>query len=165
MTKSGWIRLACAALFVFVLTRLMLAYDALPARIAGHFDGSGRPGNFMPKEQVVRHLLVLQLLAPAFLLSMQQLVRMSKGKVNVPHAWYYLAPERRDASIARLRSFLDEPALATALLLATLSELSVRAYQSGGSMSLPSIPMALFGVFLLAWVVRIFRAFPHPPSP
>src|ERR1700682_3658869 len=90
---------ACAAVFVW------LTSIRLPALVASHFGGSGAANGFMPHGFYVCFMLTFVVGLPALLVVITWLAIASpKARINLPNKAYWLAPERRDETIAFLRS-------------------------------------------------------------
>lgn len=166
MTKSHWIRIACVAVAALVVLRLGLVYDELPTEVASHFDFSGRANSHQGKLGFVVSMALLQLLIPVPLLVMtSSLHRAPLTSINIPNRDYWLSPERRESSLRRVASLLDEVNLAIALLLASVAELMIRAQLAVGPRPLRfAIPLVLFLVFTLFWSLRLHRQFRLPAS-
>lgn len=93
--------LALAALFIVTSSR------QLPSTVASHFAASGVADGFMPRGMYTGFMLALLVGLPALmvLLTWHSLGRTGSG-INLPHKAYWLAPERREATIASLRASL-----------------------------------------------------------
>ena len=90
---------ACAAAFVWRTS------TRLPALVASHFGSSGVANGFMPHDFYVRFMLAFVIGLPALLVALTWLAIASpKARINLPNRDYWLAPERRSASIEFLRS-------------------------------------------------------------
>jgi hypothetical protein len=91
--------IACAAVFVW------LTSAHLPAMVASHFDGAGLANGFMPHGVYIGFMLAMVILLPASTVYFTWLAMAGPdARINLPNKEYWLAPERRDASIAYLRS-------------------------------------------------------------
>ncbi len=89
---------ACAAAFVW------LTSARLPALVASHFGGSGAADGFMPHDTYVCFMLAFVLGFPALLVVLTWLAIASpKTRINLPNKDYWLAPERRAATVVFLR--------------------------------------------------------------
>ncbi|MDE2489499.1 MAG: DUF1648 domain-containing protein [Elusimicrobia bacterium] len=82
------------------------SYPLLPDRVASHFGLSGAPDGWMPKRAFVGFEVgVVLLLGAALLAASRSLSRRTNERLNLPHKDYWLAPERREATLAYFREF------------------------------------------------------------
>ena len=78
----------------------------LPAQVASHFGRSDRPSAWAPRDSYVAIMVGTATLLPLFLVAlMTWLPRVFPGAVNIPNRDYWLAPERRERSLAALADF------------------------------------------------------------
>lgn len=74
---------------------LMLTYDKLPPRVASHFNASGIPDGWMPRNAYVWSMVGIGVYLPAFMIGSFYVVRFcSPSVINLPNRDYWLAPER-----------------------------------------------------------------------
>jgi hypothetical protein len=100
-------------------------------------------------------VVVLLLVLPALLR------RVPTQLINLPNRDYWLAPERRAASLDRVGSWLSWFALATGALLCFVVELTIRANLEQGALQVGAL-LAGLGVYLatvMALLVHLYRAF------
>ncbi len=91
--------LVVTALFV-VLTSL-----ALPPVVASHFGVTGTANGFMPRSVYILFMLVFTVVLPlVMVVSLDQTLRHTHARINLPHREYWLAPERRDETIQFLQA-------------------------------------------------------------
>lgn len=92
---------ACAAVFVWVTS------EQLPLLVASHFDGAGQPNGFMPRGGYRGLMLTLLIALPSLLIALTWWsLGASRARINLPNRDYWLAPERRAATVAYLRTGL-----------------------------------------------------------
>ncbi|ODU31726.1 MAG: hypothetical protein BGP24_18675 [Lysobacterales bacterium 69-70] len=85
---------AGVAAFV-VLTGLLL-----PAQVAAHFDAGGRADAAMPRAGYLVFFLVFAVALPLFVAVVsERLLRNPRTPLNLPRRDYWLAPERRAATV------------------------------------------------------------------
>jgi uncharacterized membrane protein len=90
--------LVCAAVFV-VLTSL-----SLPDLVASHFDASGMPNGFMPRNIYIGLILSLLIVLPTLVIVTSWLaIGKPNARINIPNGGYWLAPSRRTQTIAQIR--------------------------------------------------------------
>ncbi len=155
----GWFALLLAAAAGFVVITGL----GLPDVVASHFGGSGAPNGAMPRTTYVGFMLVLIVGLPALLVFVTWFTVGKPGaRINLPNREYWLAPERRAGTVARLRAaMLQFGALLLAFLcyghwLVVRANLSqpVRLAHSwfvGG--------LVVFLVLVLSWSVALVRRF------
>lgn len=91
--------IACAAVFVWLTSM------SLPPLVASHFGAGGAANGFMTRAFYTRFMVAFVIGLPALLaLVTWYAVGNSKARLNVPNRDYWLAPERRAATVAFLRS-------------------------------------------------------------
>jgi len=136
--------------------------------MASHFGSSGRPDGFTSREEFFWMMALVGGGVVALLTSLPPLLRRCPPElINLPNRHYWLAPERRQVSIARLGAWLAWFALATGALLCFVLELVIRA-----NLEQRSLENALFvsglGVYLgsvIAFLILLYRAFSVPAAP
>jgi len=151
----------CAALFVG------LSCQDLPDIVASHFDASGRANGFMPRRAYTVFMLAIVVGAPLVLALMpMRAFRNPRARTNLPNRAYWLAPERRAATIDVLSTQAVRFATVVLVFLCYAHWLVVRAHAlTPPALSTPRF-MAGLVVFLLvtlAWTVALIRRFTHLP--
>jgi len=80
-----------------------LSCGSLPATVASHFDGTGSATGFMPRQTYEAFTLALLLGMPLLaVFGMSRAYRRKDGRLKLPNGDYWLAPERRERSVAFL---------------------------------------------------------------
>ena len=93
--------IALALLWVGFAAYVWFSAAQLPERVATHFGVGGEPNGWMTRAGHVRFTLVAGVAIPAFVLGVFALVRYcGDAGLNIPHKAYWLAPERRQETIA-----------------------------------------------------------------
>lgn len=99
------------AILLFVLliaaaaAHVVWYYPLLPDTVASHFGVSGQPDGWTSK-QVLVGIYAAVAATLALTLGGFALLKIPVALVNVPHRDYWLAPERRQASLAAVRAIL-----------------------------------------------------------
>ena len=89
----------CSVAFVWLTSR------QLPSVVASHFTGSGMADGFMPYRSYVILMLALLVGLPTLLVVLTWWsLGSSSARINLPNKDYWLAPERRHATVSYLRS-------------------------------------------------------------
>ena len=101
---------------------------SLPAIVASHFGPDGTGNGAMPRAEYVAFMLGLVVVVPALLYLLGGLAtRLPVRMINVPNRGYWLAPERRAATLASFGRFGLWASYATLALLCAVHWLVVRA--------------------------------------
>jgi uncharacterized membrane protein len=152
------------ALIGLSLAHVAVYYPMLPAKVAAHLDMEGNVDGWMGKGAFIA-VYTCAALGTALLMLMVGLLlpRMPNSMINLPHKDYWLAPERRQASLAFLSGYFAWFACAT---LAFLIACFHTCFAVSLGRTLPSwlFPVML-GVYLVAtllWCVRLFARFRKP---
>jgi uncharacterized membrane protein len=149
------------ALVALVVVQLLWYLPRLPATVASHFDASGRANGWMSREAFVGiYVGVVALLAGLF--AALRLVPTSLW--NLPDRDYWLAPERRDATMRRVADTTAVFANATLALMLATFELAFRANLPGGTFAAGAmwLFLAAYGVFVAVWLWKFVRAWSRP---
>lgn len=151
--------------FVLLLcVRLALCFDALPLRMATHFDLAGQANGFQERSGFVWTSALVSLSMLALFAALPWLLKLVPDRlINLPNKEYWLAPERRDETMARINALSDWLGCATVALLAGVFELIVRANLArkplGGQLW---ILLVSYHLFMLFWLVAYLRALRRP---
>ena len=151
--------LASVAAFVWWTSR------ALPETVASHFALSGAADGFSPRGDYVTMMIVMVVLVPLLPALLPGALLRGGAGLNIPHREYWLAPGRKDATLAFVRVHGLWLAGALALFLGYVHCLTVEAntrmppaLSSGGL-------YAGLGMFLgltAVWVWALFARFRRP---
>ena len=150
-----------AAVFVW------LTSDALPAVVASHFTANGAANGFMPRGAYVAVMLGVTIVVPLLIaLSGRFASMLPIHLVNLPNRRYWLAPERRAATLASLSELSVYFASALLVFLCFVHWLVVRANESQPP-HLESAPflvgLALFVATTIVWLVVLLQRFRRVP--
>jgi uncharacterized membrane protein len=93
--KTFYTTLGAALLFTLYTS------SSLPDVVASHFNSAGAATGFLPR-RAYTVLATLMLLLPALLLVQlpRQTLRKPNARINLPNARYWLAPQRREQTVA-----------------------------------------------------------------
>ena len=152
--------LAVAGMFV------VASSSELPERVASHFGSSGAADSFMSRRGYVTFMLVFVVGLPLIMTGIMTLVfRSATTSLNIPHREYWLAPERRPATIAFLINHNMRFGACLAAFLSYMHWLVVQAnLQQPPELSNSAIytGLALFVITIMAWTAWLLRAFRKP---
>lgn len=154
-----------AALLVTATVVLLATAAAVPDRIPTHFGSGGAPNAWMTRGGYTWFMLAFLVVLPLLVTTaIGFLPRLVPRLVNLPHRDHWLAPERRDESLAflgrhacRLGSLMVLMGLGTHLLILRASAASPPRLEEGLFLGL----LGAFAIALIAWLVAIYRRFPR----
>ncbi len=88
----------------FVAATVWVTGETLPAMVAAHFGASGQPDRLVPREVYLRGMEAVVIVMPLLVVYLPNfLIARLGGALNLPNRDYWLARERRPATIAYLR--------------------------------------------------------------
>jgi hypothetical protein len=161
MRKAFFPVLAAAAIFV------CWSAGVMPSVVASHFAGGGVANGFMPRGQYVGFMLAVVVLVPSLLFFIGPLAsRLPVQLINLPNRQYWLAPERRAATLVSLGNFGVWVAYATLGLLCLVNWFVVQAnLQQPPRLEQPPLvgALSLFFVALFVGMMVVLRRFFRVP--
>ena len=117
--------LALAIVAILATLQLGLWYPHLPEIVPSHFDAQGQADGHMPRKSYVILIAALYVGMTGLLCVLAFTIRhMPDSLLNIANREYWLAPERREATLEDCGNILLIVASATALLLMTIFHLS-----------------------------------------
>jgi hypothetical protein len=139
--------------------------DRLPERMATHFDLAGRPNGFMSRGGFFAFYFgLLAFMALTFFGIAALIRRVPPHMVSLPDRDYWLAPERREATMTWLAADCWRFGLVVLLFVNGIHELVLRTNVAGGP--LPGLALWLGVGGMLActafWLIRMMRRFRRP---
>lgn len=161
MQRAFLLALAVAGAFVW------LTSSDLPAVVASHFGPGGGANGFIDRDKYVALMLAVVVAVPALIAFSGHLMRVLPPQlINLPNKQYWLAPERRAATLESLSSMSLPFAIALVVFLCFVHWLVLNA-NAVQPAQLPEVPLffglALFGVATVLWLLALFRRFRHVP--
>jgi uncharacterized membrane protein len=158
--------------FLLLVTLLLALGQAarhhatLPEQVATHFNVRGEPDAWMSRDAHAAFQAGLALFIAVVFAGLARFIdRLPARFLNVPHRDYWLAPERRAASLQAVGSLLYTIGCATLGFFMFMFHHVHRANLSGGRLELELMPL-IIGQFLLVIglvVIGLFR-FRRPPA-
>lgn len=149
--------------------RMLSVHASLGPVVASHFDFHGRPDAYLsPGGFLAVYLLILGL-ETLLVFGLPAIVaRIPVRLINLPHREYWLAPGRRDETVAWLGRWFAWLGAATMAFLAAAMEIVVRANLPGGTRTVSSaaigILVAVYLGFTTIWCAPLFLRFRGPPA-
>lgn len=156
-------------LFVLLLVAapaLIWATSApLPARVATHFGSGGLANGWMTRNGYVMFILAFTVLLPAFLVVMIGVLPQVIGtRASIPNRNYWLAPQRRDASLSALASLACWLGCLLVVFITAIHFLTVQANAvTPARLPEPALfkVMAGFVIAMLLWLFALWARFRH----
>lgn len=154
-------RLVFLALLVACAVQALVYYPQLPANLASHFDGAGRANGWSSKAGFFAlQALVVLLVAGLFGMLPAWLHRFPNQLINLPHKDYWLAPDRREATLGSVADAMTWFGCAALLLMLAVTQLVIR-FNLKRLPVLSSTPMwvlvAGFGLCTVLLIARLLR--------
>lgn len=157
-----------ALLFVVALGAAQAFYfrAELPEQVASHFDDSGRPNGYMSRDGfVLFQCTMLAMMATIFGLGGWLVAITPVGLINLPNKDYWLAPERRAASMTWLTGWMRWFGAVTLAWMLVVFQFAAQASLGDGRLDSTRFWTAV-GIYLVAlgfamW--RLFRRFSKAP--
>jgi uncharacterized membrane protein len=95
-----------AALLAAGAATLYVTMDSLPAVVATHFDLAGRANGSMPRASYLVFISLMMFGVPPLVVGLTALLpRFVPRLARIPARDYWLAPERRDETLASIAAF------------------------------------------------------------
>jgi len=161
-------RIVFAAVLAANLLLAAVSLAVLPDRVAIHFVLGGHPDSWAPAWfNALLFAGMDGLLSVMIWLTPRWAFAFPDRWINLPNKAYWLAPERRPEAQARLARAMVEFGTALLLFMLVVSALVIKANLSD-PVRLDEKPflgaLALFLVFTVFWLVRLYRTFRIPES-
>ncbi len=150
-----------AVLALLMVVQMAYYYPQLPDTVASHFNAMGRPNGWMSKTAFVVIVLAALLLSAAPTVGFALLLPHLQNAMNLPNKEYWLAPERRDNTLAFVgASMIWIESLVVALLLVINYFVCRLNIDGNNRLALPMIPtLAVFFGCLSVIVTRMVLRF------
>ena len=115
-------------LIVATLGCLAYYYPRLPDTVASHFGGSGKPDGWTGKQAFAAlQVGMIGFMATGFIITTLHLPRFPSYMINLPNRDYWLAPERKQETLANICASLIGFANVTMLFMLGVMILTFRA--------------------------------------
>ena len=145
-----------------VILQVVHYWPLLPDRMATHFNGAGQPDGWSGKQGFFLIYIVTLIIMVVIFFGIRGLLsRTPDSLISLPKKKYWLAPERRAATLARLSDQLFWFGLATMGFFVGLFELTFRANLSQETSISPGV-WILTGVYLaytIVWTIWLILGF------
>lgn len=160
------VRLAYAGLIGAALLQSLYFYPKLPATIASHYSARGAADGWASRPAFFGGYALILALMVAIFAGLPPLVgRLPDALINLPNKQYWLAPERRERTLALFGGQMRWFGVATLAELIVVFQLVISANLPGAAgfpAGLAGLALAAFLLFVLAWTVRMLLAWRVP---
>jgi uncharacterized membrane protein len=144
------------------------AYTVLPERVASHWDGAGNPNGYMSRDGFVSFYLWLMVGLSSLFGGIGALIRVTPDDaVNLPNKEYWLAPERREATITTITQQMNAFTIMLNAFMIGIHQLSIMANLTPDKHLSNGVWVLLLG-FLGGtgyWVYKMYCDFKIPQAP
>jgi serine/threonine-protein kinase len=144
------------------------AYTVLPERVASHWDGAGNPNGYMSRDGFVSFYLWLMVGLSTLFGGIGALIRVTPDDaVNLPNKEYWLAPERREATITTITQQMNAFTIMLNAFMIGIHQLSIMANLTPDKHLSNGVWVLLVG-FLGGtgfWVYKMITEFKVPQTP
>jgi uncharacterized membrane protein len=161
-----------APTIVFALLCLTLAGTAayylplLPDRLATHFNAAGEPNGWSDHAGFIKSVAALVVITATVFFCGGLLGRVSDRLINLPNKSYWLAPERRDETLAFMRDWVRWFVVLSLGLITLIIGMALRANLAVPP-QLPGYALAVLVTYLVvagAMVLAVFWRFRAPAA-
>jgi uncharacterized membrane protein len=148
------------ALVALMIVQFMYFYPQLPETVASHFDAVGTPNGWMSKTTFLVIMVFTTMLSVASTAGVALLLPHLQDSMNISNKQYWLAPERRDQTMAFISSNMLWIACAVLVLLLVINYFVFRMnIDSTKTLALPMIPtlvifFAAIGTIIARMILR-----------
>ena len=160
MSASRAILLLLAAAGV---VQLLHYYPLLPDTMASHFDGTGRPDGFQSRDAFFALSALMLMLTVVIFGGLGVLFRTIPSKwFNLPNRDYWLAPERREATIETISGQMEWFGAASLALYLFVIQMVVETNRTNEPKLDSGTMFAVLGIYLLfagVWIARFIGRF------
>lgn len=148
------------ALVVLLVAQFAYYYPQLPETVASHFDINGVPNGWMSKTTFGVVMAFVTILTIGSTAGIALLLPHMQDAINIPNKDYWLAPERREETMAFIGSSLLWIACAVVLLLLVINFYVFRMnMEKTPALALPMIPtlltfLGVIGIIIARAILR-----------
>jgi uncharacterized membrane protein len=160
--------LPALALALFAAFGIWMTGHAMPEVVASHFDVAGSATAYMPRDSYIALMAGMALILPVGTAVLPALLLgVPHVPINGPNRTYWLAPERRDATIDQLIHYQAAFAVLPSVLLAYVHLLVLFAnLRHPPEMAMPLLwgGVAALLIACILWSRMVFRRFSRVPD-
>lgn len=153
-------------IFIFIIgviiAQTAFYFPILPAMVASHFNAAGIADRWMPKEGFLIFEAVILLFVIAHYTILPLIIeKMPDAIINLPNKKYWLEPERRAETFAKIRKFLQwfSVGLLTLILLVNQQVFKANLMRQNVSPLIIWTIIGSFVIFAIVWMIIFVRKF------
>lgn len=165
MRVSRWVFLG---LLLALVVQALLYYPQLPERMASHFNAGGHPNGWQSRTGYFSvQAFVVAVVTAAFAVLPAWIQRLPARLINLPNKDYWLAPERRAETMARVSAALTWFGCAVLTFILLVTRLVVRfnlGLEPELQASALSLALGALVVCVVALVLRLLYLGRRPPT-
>jgi uncharacterized membrane protein len=166
MTRATLARTILFALPLVAAAHVAYYYPQLPERVPSHFGPGGAADAWMSKSAFAGFYLILLTFFTLLMGGIAALLRhLPTETINMANREYWLAPERREATLARLSGDMSVFGVALNLFLIATMHLSFQAALDGTErLNMPVFLSMFVGFFVFTgwWLLGFYRNYRLP---
>lgn len=155
-----------AVMLILCGAQILYYAPLLPDTVASHFALDGTPNGWDDKESfLIFYAGFVVFLALMFVAMALFLPRIPSALINMPDKAYWLAPERKEATLSYLSGRLLAMGNVTVLFIIVLFQFTIQANLQGEDAGLGAETLVLTGLYfayMLVWVIRLFTSLRRP---
>lgn len=138
------------------LAQILYYYPNLPDQMASHFNSSGQPDSWMPKQNfLILEVIILVLILAEFFLLPLLLEKIPKSLVNLPNKDHWLSVENRPITFAAIRQYFEWFSVGLLFLFIAINEMVFRANLAKQPLTNSVwIILVFFLVFVTIWLLK-----------
>jgi uncharacterized membrane protein len=163
MRENGAPRVILLLLAAVAAVQLIHYYPQMPGRMIVHFGASGEPNGWSERLRFFLTFGALEAMVVAVGLLLPKLMASVPASFfNIPNRHYWFAPERREGTVAFLRTHILWIESATLLFLVGIAQITFTVNLSGGEKRLPGdfwIVVIAFVAVVIGLAIRIVLRF------
>jgi len=153
-------------IFIFIIgviiAQTAFYFPILPEMVASHFNAAGIADRWMPKEGFLIFEAVILLFVIAHYTILPLIIeKMPDAIINLPNKKYWLEPERRSETFAKIRMFLQWFSVGLLTLILLVNQQVFKANLMRQNLS-PLIIWTIIGsfvIFAIIWMIIFVRKF------
>jgi uncharacterized membrane protein len=142
-------------------------YGALPDKVASHFGSDGKADGYMSKFAFALFYIGMTSMIAVLFAGMGGLLRaLPTSTINMPNRDYWLAPERKEATIQTFAAQMSQFGIATVFYLIAVMHSTILANVNGSNTLGPLffVYFTLFIAFTIFWGVQITKIWQLPKA-
>lgn len=147
---------------IYAIGQTVYFYSRMPPVMASHFGPDGHANGWQSKEAFFGFSCGISAILAFVFMGMPIFIRRLPNRlINLPHKDYWLAPERREASLAYLANQMELIGASALILVSVILHFSITANQSADKTLSPMVVMPMVFIFVIFEFVCIIKMLRH----